>query len=359
MPSPTFVTFDFYARRLLLSIIFRIRSRPLRAMESTQKPGGKADKKGPAAQKGAGGKGEKPEKGSKKAAPASSSGSKSNISEMKKPLQAVLLADSFLEPPRFRPFTHDKPKVLLPLANAPMLEYALEFLARNGIQDIIIFATAHADQIAQYISTTRWQHRGPELTVSVMVSMKCLSVGDALRHIHESGRIVGDFVLISGDVIANLDLRSIIATHKTRVAQDSSIVMTVLFKPVPANHCLRTLDDDLVVAIDALSGELVYYDNDCSDSSASIPLSLLTDRRAIRVRKDLLDCNIAICSPMFLVSFADNFDYSDPRGDYMKQVMSRNDSDVLNDDRIFAVRQAISTRGLVIHVSLLILLSLS
>lgn len=49
-------------------------------------------------------------------------------------LQAVLIADSFQT--RFRPITLDRPKVLLPLVNIPMLEYTVEFLAQNGIEEV-------------------------------------------------------------------------------------------------------------------------------------------------------------------------------------------------------------------------------
>ena len=35
---------------------------------------------------------------------------------------------------RFRPITLERPKALLPLANVPMIEYVLEFLASNGVR---------------------------------------------------------------------------------------------------------------------------------------------------------------------------------------------------------------------------------
>ena len=49
-------------------------------------------------------------------------------------LQAILLADSFSK--TFRPITLETPKVLLPLVNAPMLEYTIEFLAQNGVEEV-------------------------------------------------------------------------------------------------------------------------------------------------------------------------------------------------------------------------------
>lgn len=49
-------------------------------------------------------------------------------------LQAILLADSFSV--SFRPITMEGPKVLLPLVNVPMIEYTLEFLAQNGVEEV-------------------------------------------------------------------------------------------------------------------------------------------------------------------------------------------------------------------------------
>jgi translation initiation factor eIF-2B subunit epsilon len=49
-------------------------------------------------------------------------------------LQAILLADSFTK--TFRPVSWEKPKVLLPLVNVPMLEYTIEFLAQNGVEEV-------------------------------------------------------------------------------------------------------------------------------------------------------------------------------------------------------------------------------
>ena len=49
-------------------------------------------------------------------------------------LQAILLADSFSR--TFRPITLECPKVLLPLVNVPMLEYTIEFLSQNGVEEV-------------------------------------------------------------------------------------------------------------------------------------------------------------------------------------------------------------------------------
>ncbi len=39
---------------------------------------------------------------------------------------------------RLRPLTHTGPKQLLPIANKPMSQYALEYLQKAGATDIVI-----------------------------------------------------------------------------------------------------------------------------------------------------------------------------------------------------------------------------
>ena len=63
--------------------------------------------------------------------------SNENVDDIKRDvkLQAVLLADSFSK--TFRPITLECPKVLLPLVNIPMLDYTIEFLAQNGVEEVM------------------------------------------------------------------------------------------------------------------------------------------------------------------------------------------------------------------------------
>jgi translation initiation factor eIF-2B subunit epsilon len=45
-------------------------------------------------------------------------------------------------PQRFRPITVEKPKVLLPLVNVPLLEYTLEWLALNKVEEVRFFCVS-------------------------------------------------------------------------------------------------------------------------------------------------------------------------------------------------------------------------
>ena len=51
-------------------------------------------------------------------------------------MKAVILAAG--EGRRLRPFTETMPKVMLPIANKPILEYVFDALKKAGINDIIL-----------------------------------------------------------------------------------------------------------------------------------------------------------------------------------------------------------------------------
>jgi translation initiation factor eIF-2B subunit epsilon len=42
-------------------------------------------------------------------------------------------------------------KCLLPLANIPLIEYTLEFLANAGVEEVFLYCRAHTEHIEEYI----------------------------------------------------------------------------------------------------------------------------------------------------------------------------------------------------------------
>ncbi|KAG6468296.1 hypothetical protein ZIOFF_072921 [Zingiber officinale] len=132
------------------------------------------------------------------------------------PFQAVFLADSFNL--RFRPITLERPKVLLPLVNVPMIEYTLSWLDSVGVEEVFVFFCSHSQQVKDYLKESEWTK--PTSRFSVTKSHDAISAGDALRVIYEKSVIHGDFVLISGDTISNLNLAQVLREHKERKKKD-------------------------------------------------------------------------------------------------------------------------------------------
>jgi translation initiation factor eIF-2B subunit epsilon len=245
---------------------------------------------------------------------------------------AVIMADSFTT--RFQPITLTTPKVLLPLVNAPMLEYTLEFLCSNGVQEVLIYCASHAQQIKDYIDDSKWTKLGKSFKLDVIVNVNSRTEGDALRHLDELEIIKGEFILVSGDVVSSINLKSLLAQHKRRAKADPRGIMTMVLKQADHNSRTRTLDDDLVVVLseganakqddDDSAVEVLLYNNDVQTEDVTFNLDLLDESAENALRYDLMDCHIYICNPQVLMLFTENFDYDDIRDDFIRGVIEDN-----------------------------------
>ncbi|PRQ24526.1 putative nucleotide-diphospho-sugar transferase [Rosa chinensis] len=239
------------------------------------------------------------------------------------PLQAILLADSFTT--KFRPITLERPKVLLPLVNAPMISYTLAWLESAGVEEVFVFCCAHSKQVITYLDNSEWFSQ-PNFTVTTIESHDSISAGDALRLIYERNVIHGDFVLVSGDTVSNMSLTQVLQEHKERRKKDSNAVMTVVIKrskPSPITRQSRLGTDELFMAVDPNTKQLLYYEDKADHAKGSIYLDklLLADKSSISLHNDKQDCYIDICSPEVLSLFTDNFDYQHLRRHFLKGLL--------------------------------------
>lgn len=209
----------------------------------------------------------------------------------------------------------------MPLVNVPALSYAIEFLSSAGVMEIFVFCTAHAEQISAFIKASIWKDV-PNLSIHVVVGPDCVSAGDALREIDARQLIKDDFVLITGDVISNMQLDGVLAAHKARRAKDKNAIMTMVFKEAAPHHRTLSLEDDLVVAIDGSTGQLLHYDNDFATREVQLSTLSFVEHRSIELRHDLIDTRIDICAPELLFQFTDNFDYQNLRADFLHGVLT-------------------------------------
>ncbi|XP_059652622.1 uncharacterized protein LOC132299815 [Cornus florida] len=243
-------------------------------------------------------------------------------------LQAILLADSFAQ--KFRPITLERPKVLLPLVNVPMIDYTLAWLESAGVEEVFVFCCAHSKQVIDYLDNSKWFVQ-PNFSVTTIESHNSASAGEALRLIYERNVIHGDFILITGDTLSNMSLTQALQEHKERRKKDSNAVMTMVIqqsKPSPVTHQSRLGTDELLMAIDPDTKQLLYYEDKADHSKGTIALdkALLADNHSISLHNDKQDCYIDICSPEVLSLFSDNFDYQHLRRHFVKGLL---DDDIM------------------------------
>ncbi|KAK5771767.1 uncharacterized protein LOC108486214 [Gossypium arboreum] len=239
------------------------------------------------------------------------------------PLQAILLADSFTT--KFRPITLERPKVLLPLVNIPMINYTLAWLDSAGVEEVFVFCCAHSKQVIDYLESSEWSSQ-PNFSVTTIESHNSISAGDALRLIYERNVIHGDFVLISGDTVSNMSLTQALQEHKDRRKKDANAIMTMVVKqskPSPITQQSRLGTDELFMAINPVTKQLLYYEDKAEYSKGFISLdkTLIADNPSVILHNDKQDCYIDICSQEVLSLFTDNFDYQHLRRHFVKGLL--------------------------------------
>ena len=234
------------------------------------------------------------------------------------PLQAVIVADSFET--RFAPFTVEKPRCLLPLANTPLIDYTLEYLASAGVQVVYIYAGAHVDQVETHIEASRWKsHKSPFESVTFL---RCLasSVGDIMRDLDQKDLMSGDFVVVTGDIVSNFPLAKALHQHKARREKDKNAIMTMILREAAADFHNGGIVSTFV--IDPTKNRCLHYEEAAEDSqfTSHIDAEILKTPE-LDFRTSLVDCRIDICTPAVLNLWSDNFDNQSPRKDFLFGVL--------------------------------------
>jgi glucose-1-phosphate thymidylyltransferase len=105
--------------------------------------------------------------------------------------KAVILAAG--EGKRLRPFTETMPKVMLPVANKPILEYVLDAVKKSGIEEVFLVVGYKKEVIMEYFE----EYKG--ITITYIIQDKQLGTAHALlqtkKHIKEP------FIVLAGDNI--------------------------------------------------------------------------------------------------------------------------------------------------------------
>jgi len=145
--------------------------------------------------------------------------------------QAVILAAG--EGQRLRPFTVNRPKVMLSIADKPILQYVIEALAQNGIRDIVLVVGYQKEQVLDYMGS------GEQFGVNLTYVTQEKQLGTAHALAQAKGVIQDEFLLLPGDNLIEADTIVQFTTIKPEA---------VLVKRVdnPLRYGVVTLDRNVV-----------------------------------------------------------------------------------------------------------------
>ena len=113
---------------------------------------------------------------------------------------------------RLRPLTSNQPKPMLPMANRPMMEHVVALLRRHGLEDIVVTVAFMANAIRSYFGD------GSEFGVRMVYATEESPLGTAGSIRNAMDELDERFVVISGDVLTDIDLSAVVADHEAKGA---------------------------------------------------------------------------------------------------------------------------------------------
>jgi mannose-1-phosphate guanylyltransferase/phosphomannomutase len=113
---------------------------------------------------------------------------------------------------RLRPLTSNQPKPMMPVANRPMMEHVVELLKRHGFDDIVVTVAFQANAIRTYFGN------GSEFGVRMVYATEENPLGTAGSVRNAMDELQEPFLVISGDVLTDIDLAAAVEFHRERKA---------------------------------------------------------------------------------------------------------------------------------------------
>jgi NDP-sugar pyrophosphorylase family protein len=154
--------------------------------------------------------------------------------------KAVVMAGG--EGTRLRPLTLDVPKPFLRVAGKPAVEYALDALVAAGVRDIVVTTFYKPERLVAHLGG------GSRLGARIYYSVEDEALGTA-GGVAKCAPLLGEdtVVVLSGDVIADVDVRALVEAHE-RSGAVATMALTQVEDPREFG----------VVALDA-SGRIVRF----------------------------------------------------------------------------------------------------
>jgi UDP-N-acetylglucosamine diphosphorylase / glucose-1-phosphate thymidylyltransferase / UDP-N-acetylgalactosamine diphosphorylase / glucosamine-1-phosphate N-acetyltransferase / galactosamine-1-phosphate N-acetyltransferase len=150
-------------------------------------------------------------------------------------LKAVVLAAG--EGTRLRPFTNSRPKVMIPVANRPILQHVLEGLVKAGIKDIVLVVGYKKERIMSHFGD------GKAIGANIQYVVQDRQLGTAHALHVAKGAVNDDFLVVAGDNLIDLQ------TVQDLLKHNNGNAVVVTSSEIPSKYGVVRTEGDLVVSI--------------------------------------------------------------------------------------------------------------
>jgi len=138
-------------------------------------------------------------------------------------MKAVIMAGGFGT--RLQPLTINLPKPMVPLVNQPIMLHIIERLKRYGIEELILLLYHQPETIKNFFGD------GSEFGVHITYVTPLEDLGTAGAVKAAAKYLDGPFLIISGDLLTDLDIGRVLAFHKEKKAR-ATITLTPVKDPL-------------------------------------------------------------------------------------------------------------------------------
>lgn len=206
--------------------------------------------------------------------------------------QAVVLAGG--KGSRMTELTTGRAKCLLPIGQFPMLFYPLQLLQRSGFSEAIVIVSEDIkNDVAAGLDRNLLQIK---LDLVGIPGGEDMGTADVLRLIHE--KLHTDFVVVSCDLITDINLSGILNSYRTHSASIMALLFQVPNLPdkfvTPGPKSKQKPETDLI-GIDDETNRLVFLAS-ASDFEESINISrrLFKKHTSFSIHSKLLDAHLYV-----------------------------------------------------------------
>jgi len=109
---------------------------------------------------------------------------------------------------RLRPLTLERPKPLVPVGNRPVIDILVQYLKQHDIDDIIVNAHHHHQQVTGHLD----KGRPFGINIEVRVEPEILGTGGGIKNTRGFWG-TDPFIVINGDILTDIDLTQAYAEH--------------------------------------------------------------------------------------------------------------------------------------------------
>ncbi len=167
-------------------------------------------------------------------------------------MKAVIMAGG--EGTRLRPLTSNQPKPMLPMANRPMMEHVVALLRQHGFTDIVVTVAFMANAVRSYFGD------GSELGVRMVYATEETPLGTAGSVLNAREELDERFVVISGDVLTDIDLSAVVAFHERKGAL-ATLALCSVENPLEFGIVITNEDDSIERFLEKPGWGQVFSDN--------------------------------------------------------------------------------------------------